>query len=117
MNRMAKNMETTATKAAASGKRPRAGGAAEETGGTTVMDVDSVGGRNFFFSFHISTYSGKRRQKVLSRQLYSRDCAANFRFCAALVSMLPNVELVSIMKEYMPVRIVETDHMGFQLSG
>ena len=112
---MAKKIETMATNAAAKGKRPSAG--VEDTGGEIARGVASTGGRDFFFSFHNSTYSGKRRQNVLSRQLYSSDCAAYCRFCSRLVSMLPNVGFDSIMKEYRPVRIVETDHIGFQLSG
>mmetsp|Transcript_34944 Transcript_34944/g.73701 ORF Transcript_34944/g.73701 Transcript_34944/m.73701 type:complete len:222 (+) Transcript_34944:162-827(+) len=67
---------------------------------------------------HSSTYSGNRLQKILSFfTLYPKLSAASFRFVAALVSMLPVVGLLSIMKEYNPINIVEMLHMGFHVSG
>ena len=43
--------------------------------------------------------------------------AASRRFSASVVSTLPNVGDFSSMKLRSPVRMVATDHAGFQVSG
>ena len=63
------------------------------------------------------TKSGKRSQNILSLKLNSKLFCASKRFSRSLVSMLPIVGFFSTIKLNKPVKIVETDQAGFQVSG
>lgn len=62
---------------------------------------------------HPELTSGKSWRKVASCRLKAMDCAAYRRFCAVDVSMEPSVGAESSMNACSPIRIVETDHLGW----
>ena len=60
---------------------------------------------------------GNSSVKTLFFRLNSCVAMANLRFTASEVSIEPKVGLFSSINDKSPVKIVPTDHAGFQVSG